>query len=118
VTAADRRRALTDLAQGINEHVPAALAEQQRREEQRIADRQRLGVTCDCLGPPYYVCAHWPLNLEDDQTPVTITATRNATTAATDPRQRAVILAAEADAAADDVTDALTHRRRAEQVQW
>jgi hypothetical protein len=53
-----------------------------------------------------------------DQTPVTITATRNTGTAATDPRERAVILAAEQDAVADDVTDALTHRRRAEQVQW
>lgn len=29
--------------------------------DQTDDDRVRLGVTCDCLGPPYYVCPHWPV---------------------------------------------------------
>jgi hypothetical protein len=28
--------------------------------EERERDRERLNVTCDCLGPPYYACEHWP----------------------------------------------------------
>ncbi|WP_100499375.1 hypothetical protein [Geodermatophilus chilensis] len=36
MTAADRARVLATLRDGINEQVPAALAEQQRREEKRL----------------------------------------------------------------------------------
>jgi hypothetical protein len=34
-------------------------------------DRERLGVTCDCLGPPYYVCPHWPARAAAVGTPAT-----------------------------------------------